>query len=136
MQTYFANPTSAPVDLSNFKQSLDYDSTIADRLAHPANPKIQLTGDNFFYYAGRFGIFLANTSKAPGDPDAEDFLPAGLEEITTSPASHLHLARTYVDAHNITAASAEYTHALELSPSAPAIEDEFAIALYDANRRD
>ena len=136
VQTYFAGATSSPADASNFQQSLASESTIGDRLATPADPAKQLTGDNYFFYASRYGIFLATVPKAPSLPDSEDFLPGELEDSPTSPAAYLNLARTYVEAHNIAAAVAEYNHALELSPSDPAIEDELATALYGANHHD
>jgi hypothetical protein len=137
VQTYFAGPLSSPVHLADFNQALAANSSIADRLAAAADPKRQLTGDTFFYYASRFGIFLATVvDSAQALPDAEGFLPAELEGAPTSPTSYLNLARTYTEAHNATAAVAEYNHALELSPSDPAIEDELAATLYLANRHD
>ncbi len=137
VQTYFASPASGPVNLADFKQALVANSTIAALLAAPADPTRQLTGDAFFYYASRYGIFLATVrDPAPALPDAEDFLPAELEGSPTSPTRYLNLARTYAEAHNIDAAVAEYNHALELSPSDPAIEDEIATTLYRANRHD
>ncbi|MDQ2842905.1 MAG: hypothetical protein M3Y72_18080 [Acidobacteriota bacterium] len=136
VQTYFASSALKDVDTSNFKQALDYYATVGDRLGQPANPQQQLTGDKFFYYASRFGIFLATAPKAQGIPDAEDFLAAELEDAPTSSARYVHLAQTYGEAHNIDAASGEFVHALELSPSDPVIEDEFATALDGANRRE
>jgi hypothetical protein len=135
VQTYFAGAATGPVDLTNFHQALGDEATIAARLAAPADPTRQLTGDNFFYYASRFGIFLsAVLHPAQTLPDAEDFLPAELEGSPTSPARYLDLARTYAEAHNIGAAAAEYGHAIELSPSDPAIEDELAATLERAGR--
>jgi hypothetical protein len=142
VQTYFAgpasSPASSPANLSDFNQSLAANSTIAARLAAPADPSRQLTGDPFFYYASRYGIFLATVphgnDPAQPLPDAEVFLPAELEEVPTSPAPYLNLARTYAEAHSIDASTAEYNHALELSPSDPAIEDELATTFYRANR--
>jgi tetratricopeptide (TPR) repeat protein len=137
VQTYFAGLTTGPVDLSNFNQSLAANSTIALRLAAPADPSRQLTGDAFFYYASRYGIFLATVHDSTQTlPSAEDFLPAELEGSPASPARYLNLARTYAEARNIDASVAEYNHALELSPSDPAIEDELATTLYRANLHD
>ena len=136
VQTYFASATSSPADPSNFQQSLASESTIGDHLATRADPAKELTGDNYFFYASRYGIFLATVPKALSLPDSEDFLPAELEDSPMSPTPYLNLARTYVEAHNINAAVAEFNHALELSPSDPAIEDELAVALFAANRHD
>jgi hypothetical protein len=137
VETYFARPTPGPVNLADFNQALAADSTIAAHLAGPADPSRQLTGDVFFYYASRYGIFLATVRDSAGArPDAEDFLPAELEGSPASTPRYLNLARSYVEAGNIDAAAIEYNHALELSPSDPAIEDEIATTLYRANRHD
>jgi len=137
VETYFASSTPGPVMLGDFNQSLAVNSSIGARLSSPADPTRQLTGDAFFYYASRYGIFLATVrDPAQALPDAEDFLPAELEGASTSPAHYLNLARSYAEAGKIDAAVAEYNHALELSPSDPAIEDELATTLYHANRHD
>jgi hypothetical protein len=140
VHTYFVSPTSTPANVVDFNDSLAANATIAMRLAATADPKHQLTGDNFFYYASRFGIFLItarhSANSAQPLPSAEDYLSAELEASPTSPERYLNLARTYVEAHNIDSAVIEYKHALELSPSDPAIEDELATSLYRANRRD
>jgi tetratricopeptide (TPR) repeat protein/predicted Zn-dependent protease len=137
VQTYFASPTSSPVNVADFNQSLAANSTIADRFATAADPSRQLIGDAFFYYASRYGIFLATVhDSATSLADAEDFLPGELEGAPTSPTAYLNLARTYAEVHNIAAAVDEYDHALELSPSDPTIEDELATTLHRANRHD
>lgn len=137
VQTYFAGPASGAANLANFNQALVANSTIAARLAAPADPLRQLTGDTYFYYASRYGIFLATVhDSAQTLPSAEDFLPSELEGSPASAERYLNLARTYTEAHNIDASVAEYNHALELSPSDPAIEDELATTLYRANRHD
>ena len=140
VRTYFASNMSSPIDIADFNDSLAAKSTIAARLASAPDPSRQLTGDNLFYYASRFGIFLAEVphSADPAQtlPNAEDYLPADLEASPTSPTRYLNLARTYAEARNINSAVAEFNHALELSPSDPAIEDELATTLYRANRHD
>ena len=75
VETNFASATIA-ANTSNFTQSLASDAIIANRLAARADPAKQLTGELWFYYASRFGIFLATVPKAAPLPDAEDFLPA------------------------------------------------------------
>ena len=123
---------------NGFVVSLRATSTIADDLAHPANPKATLTGDLWFSEASRFGLFL-NLASTPGataaGPDAmeaEDYLPAGLEAAATSPSAYLDLARTYAEAGKVAAAQTEYGHVLELAPagaSAVAAHDEQAVLL-------
>ena len=108
VQSYFAGPASNPVNVADFNQSLAANSTIADRLATAADPSRQLTGDAFFYYASRYGIFLATVHDSTQSlPDAEDFLPGELERAPTSPTAYLNLARTYSEAHNVSASVAE-----------------------------
>lgn len=137
VQTYFGSSAPGAVNLADFNRALAANSTIAARLAAAADPKRQLTGGAFFYYASRYGIFLT-TVHDPSQtlPDAEDFLPAELENSPASPARYLNLARTYAEAHAVDAAVAEYNHALELSASDAAIEDELANMLYRAGRHD
>jgi tetratricopeptide (TPR) repeat protein len=139
VETWFASPIGPTPGISDFTQSLASNLTVADRLATKADPTQQLTGDNFFFYASRFGIFLATVPKAPTNPDAEDFLPAELEASPSSPTPYLNLARTYAEANNLPAALAEYNHALELAPAipaGPAIQDEMATTLSRAGKRD
>jgi tetratricopeptide (TPR) repeat protein len=139
VETYFASPKTTPTPPTDFAQSLASNLTIADRIGHPADPAQQLTGDNFFFYASRFGIFLATVPKTAADPNAEDFLPAELEASPSSPTPYLNLARTYAEAGNLPAALTEYNHALSLAPAipnGPAIQDEMAVALYRAGKRD
>jgi tetratricopeptide (TPR) repeat protein len=136
---YFASSQTPSTRSTDFTQSLNADATIADRLATQSDPLHHLTGDDFFFYASRFGIFLTTVPKAATLPDAEDFLAAQLEQSPASPAPYLDLARTYAEASNLPAAVAEYNHALELAPTipaSPAIHDELAILLFRANRKD
>ena len=136
--TNFASPTTstASASLPYFAQSLRYDDTIAARLTKPFNPDRELTGDYWFSYASRFGVFLATVPKATALPDSEDFLAAELERAPSAVAAYMHLARNYADAGNYTAAIGQYQHVMELAPNNPAVHDEFAVVLYRANRHD
>jgi tetratricopeptide (TPR) repeat protein len=136
--TNFASSTTAPTaaNLASFTQPLNTNASIAARLAKPANTSTQLTGDNWFYYAKRFGIFLATVLHAPALPDASDFLDAELERAPTAVGAYLRLARNESDAGNLGESIAQYNHALELAPNNPAVRDEFAVVLYRANRHD
>ena len=137
VETYFAGTPASAGDPADFNESLAVNSTIGSRIGTAADPARQLTGDTYFYYASRFGIFLATMSeRKPSLPDAEDFLPGELEGSPSETESYLNLARSYVEAHKIAEAVAEYGHAIELAPSDPAIEDELATALYRAKRQD
>lgn len=136
--TNFASPTTttAAASLPYFAQSLRYDDTIATRLTKPFSPTRELAGDNWFFYASRFGIFLATVPKAALLPDSEDYLRAELERAPSAVAAYLHLARSYADTANDMAAITEYNRVLELAPNNPAVHDEFAVVLYRANRRE
>ena len=136
--TNFASPTTsgAVTTLPYFLQSLRYDDSVATRLAKPFRTDHELTGDDWFSYASRFGIFLATVPRAATLPDSEDFLAAELERAPSAVAAYLHLARNYADAGNYTASIVQYEHVLELAPNNPAVHDEFAVVLYRASRRD
>jgi tetratricopeptide (TPR) repeat protein len=135
--TNFASPaTSGATNTGYFQHALRYDDTIGQRLTTPANPDRELTGKTWFYYAGRFGLFLNTVQKTPALPDAENFLAAEKEYAPPSPAVYLHLARNYADAGNMASAATEYRHALEIAPNNPAVHDEFAVVLYRGNHHD
>jgi hypothetical protein len=131
-----SNATSPASRLPFFMQSLEYEQTIAERLAKPADTSRQLTGDLWFYNASRFGLFLATVPRSATLPDAEDFLPAELERAPTAPAAYLHLARNYADEGRDAESTTEYLHALEIAPNNPAVHDELAVVLYRAGHRD
>jgi hypothetical protein len=135
VETFFASPNSAASNIADFTQSLAFNATIADRLGKRPDTTQHLTGDDFFFYSSRFGIFLSTVPKSPTLPAAEDFLAAQLEAQPTSPTPYLNLARTYAEARNIPSAILEYNHALELSPADPAILDELATTLYRSGRK-
>ena len=118
----FFNQSSVAAVHAAFARILRADSPIADRIAHPSDPKLVLTGDNWFFYAARFGIGL------PADT-AEDFLPAALEHSPSDPAAYTDLARTYSEASNHPAAIAELRHALELTPRSVTLSDALALEL-------
>ena len=123
---YFAGPDSSQdTTFAGFQAALVPNATVAQRLATKPDPSRQLTGDNWFFYASRFGIFVTLAKLA--QVDAEDFLPAQLELAPTAPRGYLDLARTYAEAGNAPSARAEYAHALELAPNNPAIHDEIAL---------
>ena len=119
----YLNPKS-PDNSAPFATILRPQDTIADRLGHPADPAMTLTGDQWFAFASRYGIAQLAAGNAPA---AEDVLPALLEQTPTLPAPYVDLARTYAEAGNTPAALAEYAHAFELSPSQPGLHDEIAV---------
>ena len=115
-------------------QSTLGDLTIGHMLAVKPDPNTQLIGKPWFYYAGRYGLFLTLSPQPAQNP--EDYLPAILERAPSDPAGFSALAQTYLSAHKVDAAIAEYRHAVELDPSDPAPDISIAEALWSAQRHD
>lgn len=107
------------------------DQTIGGRLGKPVDRDAQLAGDIWFYYASRYGEYLAATKR----PASEDFLPAELEHSPASGEPHLSLGDYYLDQGNDRKAIEQYNYTLELSPASMAVHDKLAIAYFkDKNR--
>ncbi len=136
LTNFAAANTSGATNAGYFQHALRYDDSVAQRLTTPANLDRQLTGKAWFYYAGRFGLFLNKVQKVPTLPNAEDFLAAEKEYAPTSPVAYLHLARNYADAGDMPSAATEYRHALEIAPNNAAVHDELAVVLYRGNHHD
>ncbi len=105
-----------------FNTVLQPRATIAERLA--PNPATTLTGAQWFAFASRYGIAQL---AAKNTSEAEDVLPALLEQSPTLPGPYVDLARTYAEAGNVPAALAEYAHAFELAPNQPQLHNEIAV---------
>ena len=73
--TFFVDART-PANTADFSRALNPDATLAERLAKPADPAQQLTGDLWFYYGSRYGIYLATAARTAQSPDPEDF-PGG-----------------------------------------------------------
>jgi cellulose synthase operon protein C len=107
------------------------DQTIGGRLGKPVDRDAQLAGDIWFYYASRYGEYMAATKR----PASEDFLPAELEHSPASGEPHLSLGDYYLDQGNNRRAIEQYKYTLELSPASTAVHDKLAIAYFkDKNR--
>ena len=128
---YFGD--SSPAIDAAFQSTLG-DVTIGQHLASKPDNNSQLSGDPWFYYGARYGLFLTRASKPSHDP--EDYLPAQLELAPSNPASYSTLAQTYKDAHQVDAAIAEYRHAIELDPGDPSPQIAIAEALWSDGRHD
>lgn len=125
---YFAEPTP---DVNNaFLAALGNDS-IGVRLSKPVDRNQQLAGNTWFYYGSRYGEYLGTAKLG----DAEDFLPAVLEESPASASGYLTLADYYAGAGDTRRAIADYNHALELTPDRPDIYDNLAVAYYKQGDR-
>lgn len=128
---YFGD-TSLETD-AGFEAALANDP-IGQRLQGRPDQSNQIVGDPWFYYGTRYGYFLTLLSKPAYDP--EDYLPAELELSPTNPDSYNVLARTYLDAHKIDDAIAEYQHVIELEPTNPSPDIAIAEALWPEGRHD
>ncbi len=120
---YFAEPT--PETSSAFLAALGNDP-VGVRLSKPVDRNEQLAGNTWFYYGSRYGEYLGTAKLG----DAEDFLPAILEESPASVSGYLTLADYYAGAGDSRRAISDYNHALELSPDRPDIYDNLALAYY------
>ena len=125
---YFAEP------LQPIKAAFVYalgDQTIGERVGKPVNRDNQLAGDIWFYYASRYGEYLADTRlDAP-----EDFLPAELEHSPASPNASLSLGDFYLEHGDVRKAIGQYDYTLELAPTRVEVHDKLALAYFkDKNR--
>ncbi len=125
---YFAEPT--PEVNSAFLGALG-DAPIGARLGKPVDRNQQLAGNIWFYYGSRYGEYLGTTKLG----QAEDFLPAILEESPASAQGYLTLANYYADAADYKHAIDDYNHTLELSPQRPDVFDDLAVAYYKQGDR-
>jgi tetratricopeptide (TPR) repeat protein len=111
---------------ASFVDILD-DRPIGERLGEKLDLDQQLAGDVWFYYASRYGEYLAATHQ--GNP--EDYLPAELERSPGSADAYLTIAGYYSQAGDVPRAIASYQYSLELNPDQPAVHDRVAVLDWD-----
>lgn len=109
----------------SFAKILD-DRTIGERLDAKFDALEQLSGNDWFYYGSRYGEYLGATHKG----DAEDYLPAILEESPGTAAGYSITGEYYADAKEYARAIGDYNRSLELDPDQPATLDRIAM-LYE-----
>jgi predicted Zn-dependent protease len=125
---YFAEPLQ-PIKTA-FVGALG-DQTIGERIGKPVNRDNQLAGDIWFYYASRYGEYLADTRLDAPD----DFLPAELEHSPASPNAYLSLGDFYLEHGDVRKAIEQYDYTLELAPTRVEVHDKLALAYFkDKNR--
>ncbi|HEY6249180.1 MAG TPA: hypothetical protein VI685_04420 [Candidatus Angelobacter sp.] len=88
------------------------DQSIGQRLKNRGDRDLALAGDEWFYYASRYGEFMEMT----GNREAEDFLPGELEHTPDDAEAYFDIASTFQDYADWTHAVEDYQHVLELSP--------------------
>ncbi len=124
---YFASNT--PVVKAAFTGILG-NMTIGSRLMNPVDRDMQLAGEPWFYYGGRYGDYLGAIKQA----GADDYLPAMVEAIPASSNAYFDLAEYYLETGNATAATADYRNALQLKPSRADVHDRLALIASRAGR--
>ncbi|MBB5063430.1 hypothetical protein [Granulicella mallensis] len=115
-------------------QTVLANGTIGEHLKVEPDEAKRITGDPWFYYAMRYGVWRTLAAKPDADP--EDYLPAGLEISPQSSNSYIALAQAYVDAHKYDAALTEYRHVEELAPDDPEPNRAMAEILWTEGHHD
>ncbi|MBZ5647447.1 MAG: hypothetical protein LAN37_09520 [Acidobacteriia bacterium] len=108
------------------------ESTIGERLGKPVDRTQQLAGDIWFYFGGRYGEYLGSVTRKE---NAEDYLPASLEQTPGRSAAYETLAEYYNEAGDAPRAIADYRHALELGGERADIHDKLAVIHWKQNNR-
>lgn len=106
--------------------------TVGEQLGRKPDTSRELTGSTWFYYAGRYGDFLAAT----GQPGADDFLPAMVEDQSGRPAAYFELAETWREQGEYERAVEDFRRSIELNDSWAIAYDRIALALAAQNRRE
>jgi cellulose synthase operon protein C len=129
---YFGDKSPA-IDTA-FRTVLD-DRNVGQRVSTKTDTSSRLTGNSWFYYGMRYGVYRSFLQKGPEAGDAEDYLASGLEGAPNATSSYVSLAEAYADAGDTPAAIREYGHALELAPATAAIHRDIAILLWPIGRK-
>ncbi|HTA78403.1 MAG TPA: hypothetical protein VK720_02605 [Terracidiphilus sp.] len=133
---YFSD--KAPAIDTAFQTALD-DRNIGERVSTKADTRFRLTGNSWFYYGMRYGVYRSfmqeGMQKGLKASDAEDYLASGLEGAPEALSSYVSLAQAYIDAKETQAALREYGHALELAPNSAAIHRDTAVLLWSIGHK-
>jgi len=101
--------------------------SIGEQLARKPDRTLQLTGKEWFYYAGRFGQNV---------PGGEDYALADLEGSPATASLYMQLGDVYVDKGEYAKAQAEFDYALELQPKSAEAMRKIALTIYAQGRRE
>ena len=126
---YFAE--SAPAVNSAFLGALG-DETIGERIGHKLDRNEELAGDTWFYYGSRYGEYLDLLRQS----DAQDFLPASLEQSPASWSGYMQMADYYTEKGDPQAAIVDYLHVLELDPGSVTARDRIALSQLKLGNRE
>jgi cellulose synthase operon protein C len=96
--------------------------TVGAQLTRQQNDSLK--GNDWFYYAARYGDYLINRQQA----DADGMLLANLEAAPNASNSYVRLGDTYRGLGQGPRATQQYEQALELSPTSADVLDRLAMA--------
>jgi hypothetical protein len=97
--------------------------TVGARMANPTDRDLQLAGDAWFYYGGRYAEYLLATKQA----GSEDYLPATIEATPGRSEAYFALAE-------FSGSAADYQNALELNPARADVHDRLAVIAIKSGR--
>lgn len=106
--------------------------TVGEQIGRKPDLTRELTGNTWFYYAGRYGDFLAAT----GQPGGEDFLPAMVENRSGNPAAYFDLAETLRERGQYGRAVEEFQRSIELNGAWAIAYDRIALVFAARNQPD
>jgi Flp pilus assembly protein TadD len=101
--------------------------SIGEQLARKPDRTLQLTGKEWFYYAGRYGQNV---------PGAEDYALADLEGSPATAALYMQLGDVYLEKSEYAKAQAEFDSVLELQPKSAEAMRKLALTIYAQGRRE
>jgi Flp pilus assembly protein TadD/predicted Zn-dependent protease len=107
------------------------DETIGKRLDEQGDRSEQLADDTWFYYGLTYGLYLQLMRKG----DAEEFLPAYIENTPGRASAYVETAQDYQKAADLAHAIADYKHALELAPRYIEAHEGLAEIRWQQNRK-
>ncbi|HEY6969896.1 MAG TPA: tetratricopeptide repeat protein [Candidatus Angelobacter sp.] len=126
---YFSE--SSPQIKTAFQRALA-DQTIGERLKVKGDRDRDLSGDTWFYYAGRYGEYLAFTRNT----EAQEFLPAELEHTPASSDAYFETATVFQQYGDFAHAIEDYQHALDLSPDRVDAHTQLAAIYFQQKQKD
>jgi cellulose synthase operon protein C len=107
------------------------EATIGDRISKHVDRSQQLAGNLWFYYGSRYGEWMGVTKSG----DADEFLPAILEQSPGSASGYVTTAQYYSESGQFDRALQDYAHVLEVAPARADIHDKMAMLLWRQQKR-
>lgn len=108
------------------------DQSIGKRLKTQGDEDRALAGEDWFYYASRYGEFMELT----GGSGAEDFLSGELEHTPDKAQAYYDIASTFEDYRDWQHAVEDYQHVLELAPARADAHESLAEIYWKQQQKD